>query len=434
MDFLFILLFLILMFVGVPVAFALGIASALGLYLTHGPVFLTMVPQRMFAGIDKFALLAIPLFLLAAEIMNASGITSRIIAFANLVVGWIRGGLAQVNIFASVIFAGISGSAVADTAGLGSVLIPAMKKDGYSGSFAAAVTAASSIIAPIIPPSIIRVLYAYVVGVPVAALFLAGFVPGLLMWIAMATLTFFLVGSRRYRNPDMAETAHSAIASSSSPLKIIVDAVFPILTPVIIVVGILGGVFTPTESAAAAVFYGLFVALFVVRGLSFRDLPAVFLRTAKTSATILLLIATASLFGWLITLGGIPQLVGKAIFAITDNPILVLLLINVFLLVIGMFLDAGPAILILGPVLAPLMGQIGVDPVHFAIVMCLNLSIGLVTPPMGIVLFVSAGVSGEPVGRIARDVLPYLAILFLLLLLVTYVPAISLTLPNYFGY
>lgn len=434
MDFLFILLFLGLMFVGVPVAFALGIASALGLYLAHGPVFLTMVPQRMFAGIDKFALLAIPLFLLAAEIMNASGITSRIIAFANLVVGWIRGGLAQVNIFASVIFAGISGSAVADTAGLGSVLIPAMKKDGYSGSFAAAVTAASSIIAPIIPPSIIMVLYAYVVGVPVAALFLAGFVPGLLMWLAMATLTYFLVGSPRFRDPEMARTAQSLLGQPARPLIIILDAVFPILTPVIIVVGIVGGVFTPTESAAAAVFYGLFVALFVVRGLRPKELPGVLLRTAKTSATILLLIATASLFGWLITLGGIPQLVGNAIFSITKNPILVLLLINLFLLIIGMFLDAGPAILILGPVLAPLMGQIGVDPVHFAIVMCLNLSIGLVTPPMGIVLFVSAGVSGEPVSRIARDALPYLAVLFALLLMVTYVPAISMTLPNYFGY
>ncbi len=427
MPFLFIWVFLFLLLAAMPVAFTLGISAMLGLFVNEGARFLIVVPQRIFAGIDKFPLIAVPLFILAGEIMNSSGVTQRLVAFSSLIVGRLRGGLAQVNIFSSIIFAGISGSAVADTAALGSMLIPSMEKDGYSRSFAAAVTAASSIIGPIIPPSIIMVIYAYVMQVPTGALFLAGIIPGVMMGLAMMILTYFLVG------PDH-KPSELALEARANAGRVIAEAILPAITPVIIVGGIVGGVFTPTESAAAAVAYTAFIALFVLRTTRFGEIPGILLRAAKTSGTILFMIGAAALFAWLATIAGIPQLLTTHITGLTDNVLLLFLLINIFLLLIGMVLDAAPAILIMGPILAPIMTKLGVDPIHFAVVMCVNLTIGLATPPVGMVLFVAASVARERMEAISRKLLPYLGVHLIVLFLITYFPALTLWIPASFGY
>ncbi|PQV52854.1 tripartite ATP-independent transporter DctM subunit [Defluviimonas denitrificans] len=422
----FLWLLLVLIAVGLPIVFALGIVPLIAFMISDQPAFLKVVAQRLYAGIDQFPLLAIPLFILAGEIMNVGGITQRLVGFANTLVGHLRGGLAHVNIVSSIFFAGLSGSAVADTSALGSMLIPAMEKQGYTRRFAAAVTAASSVIGPIIPPSIIMVVYAYVMQVSIGALFLGGLVPGILTGLGLMIVTAFLAEKRNYPQARQRATLPEVGRAGW-------QAGFPLLTPLIILGGILSGVFTPTEAAAAAVVYSLVISLFVIRTLKLRRLPDLLLRTAVSSSVILLVVGMANVFGWVVTLSGLPTALASGILGISENPYLVLFLINVFLLFVGMFLDAGPAILILGPILAPIAIKLGVDPTHFAILMCVNLTIGLATPPMGLILFVASAVSRERVEAIVRDMLPYYLVHLLIILLITYVPAISLTIPRLFG-
>lgn len=419
-------LLLVLIAVGLPMVFALGIVPVAAFMMADQPAFLTVIAQRLYTGINQFSLLAIPLFILAGEIMNVGGITNRLVGFANVLVGHLRGGLAHVNIVSSIFFAGLSGSAVADTSALGSMLIPAMEKQGYTRRFAAAVTAASSVIGPIIPPSIIMVVYAYVMQVSVGALFLGGLVPGVLTGVGLMVATAIIAKKRNYPK------AHKR-ATVPEIGKAGIDALFPLLTPIIIIGGILSGVFTPTEAAAAAVVYALIISLFVIKTLKFGQLSSILLRTAVASSVILLVVGMANVFGWVVTLSGLPASLASSVFSLTDNPYLLLLLINVFLLFVGMFLDAGPAILILGPILAPLATQLGIDPTHFAIMMCVNLTIGLATPPMGLILFVASAVSRERVELIARDMIPYYIVHLSIILLVTFVPALSLTLPRLMG-
>jgi TRAP-type transport system large permease protein len=415
------------MALGVPIVFALAIAPVAAFLIAERPQFLGVLPQKLFYGINQFPLLAIPLFILAGEIMNVGGITTRLVRLANALVGHFRGGLAQVNVLSSMFFAGLSGSAVADASALGSILVPAMEKEGYTRRFAAAITAASAVIGPIIPPSIIMVVYAYTMQVSVAAMFLAGIVPGILVAIGLMVMVNILARRRDYpRRAVRAPAREMAIAARS--------AFLPLLTPIIILGGILGGVFTPTEAAGAAVLYALILSLFVMRTLRFRDIPAILLRAGTGSSAILLVIGTAAVFGWVATLSGLPNQLASSLFAVTQDPYLLLLLVNLLLLVVGMFLDAGPAILILGPILAPLMQQLGVDPVHFALVMCINLTIGLATPPVGLVLFVTSSICRESIEAITREILPFYAIHILIILLVTYVPAVTLTLPRLFGF
>lgn len=413
--------------IGVPIVFALAAAPVAAFLLADRPQFLTLLPQKLILGINQFPLLAIPLFILAGEIMNHGGITERLVRLANALVGHLRGGLAQVNVVSSIFFAGLSGSAVADTSALGSMLIPAMEREGYSRRFAAAVTAASSVIGPIIPPSIIMVIYAYVMQVSVAALFLAGFVPGILTGLGLMLCTSVIARRRRYSKRE-------ARASLTELLKAARGAILPLLTPLIILGGILGGVFTPTEAAAAAVAYALILSVFVLRTLDPRALPQILLRTGLASSAILLAVGTAAMFGWAATLSGLPTRLAEAVFGLTSEPLLLLLVINVLLLLVGMFLDAGPAILILGPILAPTMLQLGIDPLHFAIIMCVNLTIGLATPPVGLVLFAASSISGEKMEQITREMLPYFLVHLSIILLVTYVPALSLTLPRLLGF
>jgi tripartite ATP-independent transporter DctM subunit len=326
-----------------------------------------------------------------------------------------------------VLFAGLSGSAVADTSALGKMLIPAMEQNGYSRRFAAAVTAASSVIGPIIPPSGIMILYAFIMNVSVAGMFLAGIVPGILICAGLMLMTSHIAKKRNYPVANVKATWRER----GSALK---SSFFPLLTPVILLGGIVLGVFTPTEAAAVAAGYALIITLFVTHTLKFNKLPSILVNAAVQSGTILLLVGSAVTFAWIITVSGMADTLASEILGITDNVLLLLLIINLFLFAIGMFLDAGPAILILGPVLAPIFISLGIDPLHFAVIMCVNLTVGLATPPMGLVLFVAAAVSGEKTENIALEMLPFLAVEAAVIFLITYFPALTMTLPTFFGF
>ena len=420
-------IFLGSMAIGMPIVFALAFGPLMGFVVDDKALFFKMLPQRIFGGINQFPLLAIPLFVLAGEIMNTSGITENLVRFARVLVGHFRAGLAQVNIVASMLFAGLSGSAVADTSAIGSIMIPAMERDGYTRAFAAAVTAASSVIGPIIPPSIIMIIYAFIMKVSVAGLFLAGFIPGILIGVGLMVLTKFLGERRNYPKSGQRATMGEMWTAFKG-------AFWPLMTPVIIIGGILSGVFTPTESAGAACFYALVLSIFFMRSLPVSEIPQLLLRTGLIASTILLIIGTSSVFGWVATVSGVPQALGKALFTITENPILLLLLINVLLLITGMFLDAVPAILILGPVLGPTLFQLGVDPLHFAIIMCINVTVGLATPPMGLILFVAASLTRLGIEVIAKQLAPYLVVHLTMIVLVTLFADIALTLPRLTGF
>ncbi len=420
-------MFLVFLMLGLPVVFGLLAAPAILLWLNGQERDIVLLYRNVFEGMNSFPLMAIPFFMLAGELMNRGGISARIVGFAQAMVGHFRGGLAQVNVVDSMLFAGISGSAVADVSALGSIIIPQMEKKGYPKPFAAAITAASAIIGPIIPPSGIMIIYAYVMGESVAALFLAGIVPGVLIGIALM-ITIKLMADR-YKLPDALPRASWAEAGRAAAA-----AFWPLMTPVILMGGILSGVFTPTEAAAVAVGYSFVISIFILKTLTWRDIPCVLTRAGITSSVVMLLVGAAMAFKTVAALAHTPELLASTLLSITENPLLLLLLVNLLLFIVGMFLDAGPAIIILGPILGPIFVSLGVDPVHFAVVMVVNLTVGLLTPPMGLVLFATSAVSGLRVETIARAVLPFLAVEFLVILLITYIPALSLTLPRLMGF
>ncbi|QDY71120.1 TRAP transporter large permease [Qingshengfaniella alkalisoli] len=420
-------LFLLLLLIGLPVFFALLAAPGLLLWLNGQERDVALLYRNVYNGIDSFPLMAIPFFMLAGELMNRGGITLRLVEFSQAMMGHLRGGLAHVNILSSMLFAGLSGSAVADTSALGSMLIPAMEKQGYTRRFAAAITAASSVIGPIIPPSGIMIIYAYVMGESVAALFLAGIVPGVMVGLSLMLMVRFM--ANRYDFPvASAKTTWNERGQAS------LKAFFPLMTPVIIMGGILLGIFTPTEAAAIAVAYAIIIGLFIMRTLKLSDLPDVLSRSAATSAVVLLLVGAAMAFKTVVSLSHAPQILADIILGLSENPLILLFLINLLLFIVGMFLDAGPAIIILGPVLGPVFTDLGIDPIHFAIIMSVNLTVGLATPPMGLVLFVASSVSGERVETISRAILPFLAMEILVIFLVTYIPALSMTIPQLTGF
>ena len=424
---LFLPVFLFFLMVGLPVFFGLLFAPGILLWLNGQERDITLLYRNLYNGMDSFPLMAIPFFMLAGELMNRGGITLRLGEFSQALMGHFRGGLAHVNILSSMLFAGLSGSAVADTSALGSMLIPAMEKQGYTRRFAAAITAASSVIGPIIPPSGIMIIYAYVMGESVAALFLAGIVPGILVGTGLMVLVKLMAD--RYDFP-VASRRHTWGERGQASLK----AFFPLLTPVIILGGILSGVFTPTEAAAVAVAYALIIGLFVLRTLKFSELGDVLSKAGITSAVVLLLVGAAMSFKTVVSLSHAPELLAEFILTLTENPLLLLFLINLLLFAVGMFLDAGPAIIILGPILGPVFTSLGVDSVHFAIIMCVNLTVGLATPPMGLVLFVAASVSNEKVETISRAILPFLAVEIFVIMLITFIPEISMTIPRLTGF
>ncbi len=416
-----------LMAAGMPIVFSLLIGPGLSLSLEGNQIFHKALLSRLYSGMDSFPLMALPFFILAGQLMNAGGITRSIVGFSQSMIGHVRGGLAQVNILSSVLFAGLSGSAVADTSALGKIFIPAMEKNGYSRSFAAAITAASSVIGPIIPPSGIMILYAFIMNVSVAGLFAAGIIPGLLLSISLMILTSFIAKKRNYpvlgRKATWQERSRSFRESSLA-----------LFTPVILLGGILSGIFTPTEAAAVAVLYAMFITLFVTRKLKLKELPSIFIESAVQSGVILLLVGASVVFAWIITVSGMATMVANGMMQTSDSVYILFFLANIFLLIVGMFLDAGPAVLILGPILAPLFVAMGIDPIHFAVVMCINVTVGLATPPMGLALFVAASVSKESVEKIAKQMLPFLAIEIILIFIITYFPALSMTLPRLLGF
>jgi tripartite ATP-independent transporter DctM subunit len=420
-------LFLVFLMLGLPVVFGLLAAPAILLWLNGQERDIVLLYRNVYEGMNSFPLMAIPFFMLAGELMNRGGISARIVGFAQAMVGHFRGGLAQVNVVDSMLFAGISGSAVADVSALGSIIIPQMEKKGYPKPFAAAITAASAIIGPIIPPSGIMIIYAYVMGESVAALFLAGIVPGVLIGIALM-ITIKLMANR-YKLPEALPRASWREAGSAGA-----SAFWPLMTPVLLMGGILSGVFTPTEAAAVAVGYSFIISIFILKTLTWRDIPGVLTRAGITSSVVMLLVGAAMAFKTVAALAHTPELLASTLLSITENPLLLLLLVNLLLFIVGMFLDAGPAIIILGPILGPIFASLGVDPVHFAIVMVVNLTIGLLTPPMGLVLFATSAVSGLRVETIARAVIPFLLVEFAVVFLITFVPAIPLTLPRLLGF
>ena len=418
------LLFLML---GLPVFFGLLAAPGVLLWLNGQPRDLALLYRNVYNGMDSFPLMAIPFFMLAGVLMNRGGITARLVEFAQSIMGHFRGGLAHVNILSSMLFAGLSGSAVADTSAIGSMLIPAMVKNGYTRKFSAAITAASSVIGPIIPPSGIMIIYSYVMGESVAALFLAGIIPGILVGVGLMLMTWVM--AHRYDFPVATKRSTWSERGNAS-----IKAFFPLLTPVIILGGILGGIFTPTEASAVAVAYSLIVSLFILKSMTVRDLPKVLTEAAMVSSVVLLLVGAAMAFKTVVSLSHAPEILAAWIMSLSENPLILLFLINLLLFLVGMFLDAGPAIIILAPILGPIFIDLGIHPVHFAIIMSVNLTVGLATPPMGLVLFVASSVSGESMESISKAILPFLAIEVVVIFMITYIPAISLAIPRHFGF
>jgi C4-dicarboxylate transporter DctM subunit len=420
----FVLLALLVVFtaLGIPIAFSLALAS-LGALIAQGAVPLVVVPQRLFTAADSFALLAVPFFILAGEIMQQGGISRRLVAFANDLLGWISGGLALVSIAASAFFAAISGSGAATTAAIGGVMYPEMKKRGYAPDFAAAIQALGGTLGIVIPPSIPFVVYGIITGASVGALFLSGVIPGVLGALAYMALAYILSRQAGYRS--------SKRASFGQLWRSFREAFWGLLMPLIILGGIYGGVFTPTEAAVVAVVYALGVALFLYREISFKDLRRIFVGAGLTSAMVMLLIATAALFGWIMTRENIPQQLARAIIGIAGTPLAFLLLVNVIYFIAGMLLDTVAVILLLVPILYPIAAQLGIDPVHFGLVTVFNLGIGQITPPFGVCLFVSSGISGISLEKITRAIWPFFVLAAALIILYTYVPALSLWLPAF---
>jgi tripartite ATP-independent transporter DctM subunit len=408
---------------GIPVAFAIGITGFAGYLSEMGSrVNIPIMAQRMMYGINNFLLLAIPLFILAAKLMNTAGITTRIFDFAKNLVGFLPGGLGHANTVASLIFSGMSGAAVVDAAGLGQVELKAMRDDGYDDDFSVAITAASSTIGPIFPPSIPMVIFGLVAEVSVGRLFLGGVVPGLIMTVALMGMV--AIYARRKNYPRTPFPGFSVL------LKSFFRALFPLLTPIILLGGIWTGQFTPTEAAAVAVAYALVLGGLIYRELSIKDLREIFITTTKETAALGIIVCAANFYGWLLARSGITLKLAENISAISTDPLIILLAINIFLLIIGCFLEPICSILILGPVLLPVILKLGIDPLHFGVVMVLNLMIGLLTPPFGVVLFVMAGISGLSFERVVRSVLPFTIPLLIVLALITLFPPLVTAVPN----
>ena len=415
----------IMLAIGVPVAYAVGISAIVGAWYIDIPLEAVMI--QLTNGVNKFSLLAIPFFILAGAIMAEGGIARRLVNFAYIFVGFIRGGLSLVNIVASTFFGAISGSSVADTASIGSVMIPEMDKKGYPRDFAAAVTASGSVQAILTPPSHNSVIYSLATGgtVSIAALFIAGILPGLLLSF---TLMVMCVGFAHKRGYPKGERVPFRQA-----LKIFLDTLWGLMTVVIIMGGILSGIFTATESAAIACLWAFFVTMFIYRDYKWSELPKLMYRTVKTVTIVMILIGFAAAFGAIMTYMQLPMRITEAFTSISDNKYVILMCINIMLLLIGTLMDMAPLILILTPVLLPVTNALGIDPVHFGMIMLVNLGIGLITPPVGSVLFVASAVSKQKIEQVVKAMLPFYAVLFLVLLLVTYIPAISLFLPTFFG-
>ena len=417
----------VLLILGAPIAYAIGLSSLSYLALSGNTNLLMVLPQKLFQGVDSFVLLSIPFYLLAGELMNATGITIRLIQFFTVLIGHLRGALAYVNVVSSILFAGISGTATADAAAIGGVIIPAMKKEGYTPEFSAALTSAAATIGPIIPPSMVMILYAVFANESVAALFAAGIVPGLLMGLFLIAAIW--LQARKGTLPD--PKPRSTMTEIGTGFR---DAVLALIMPLIILGGLLGGVFTATEAAVVAVVYALFLGVFIYRSLSWTRFVGALRSSAIMTGSLLFIASTGALFAWIMASEQVPAKVADIMLSISDNPLVFLLLVNVMLLIIGTFMDTLAALIILVPVLLPIANNLGIDPVQFGVVIGFNLIQGLITPPLGIVLFISAQIAGVRFERVVRALIPFLICNLLTLVLISLFPVLTLQLPAWLGY
>jgi C4-dicarboxylate transporter DctM subunit len=407
--------------INVPIAIAIGVASVTAV-LIQGDFDLMMVVQRMYGGTDSFHLMAVPLFMFTGTIMEAGGISRRIIDFANALVGWLPGGLAAVTIVSAMFFAGISGSAAADAAAVGAILIPAMKKSGYDSDFAAAVQASGGSIGVIIPPSIPMIIFGFLTGASIGRLFAAGILPGILIGLSLICVATYISWKKGYSS-----TTSFSLEETWRTFK---RSLLALGAPIIILGGILFGIFTATESAAIAVVYALIVGMFVYRKISVRELVPLFINGAITSAIVMFIISTASVFSWIAAIEDIPAQLAGNLLGLTDNPVVLLLLINVILLIAGTFIETTAALILLVPMITAMVTSLGIDIIQLGVIVVTNLAIGMLTPPMGICLIVSCSISKDSIGAISRRVLPFLGILIVDLLIITFYPPITMWMAN----
>ncbi|CAN7370521.1 TRAP transporter large permease [Acidovorax sp. LjRoot129] len=413
--------------IGVPVAFALGLATAATLILAESYPLMVLLKET-FTGIDSFPLMAVPFFILAAELMSGGSLTEVLLKFAGQFVGHKRGGLGYTNVVSLTFFSGISGSALADAAGPGSMLIRMMDKAGYDRSYAAALTASTAIVGPIIPPSIIMIIYALQDdAVSVGSLFVAGLLPGLLIAVAMCVVNYLVSKRRNYRGDGATPTAREMLTTTWKALP-------AILLPVVILGGMRAGWFTPTEASVVAVFYALVCGKFVYRTLQWKALPDILARSALLSASVLIIIGLSAAFAWILTIEGVPQQMAEWLIGMNLSPWMFLIIVNIFLLLFGIFIEPLPGVMVLAPILAPVAMKLGVDPVHFAMIVIFNLTLGMITPPVGGLLFVTCNVSRVPMTQLVRELVPFLWAHGVVLMLLTFVPALSTWLPRALGF
>lgn len=423
---LYLLAFFGFLVLGLPIAFSLGLASLVYLVVNGQTMLLMAFPQKMIAGIDNFVLLTIPFFILAGNLMNAANLTQQIVRFAQILVGRVRGGLAAVNVVASMLFSGVSGAATAEASALGSVMIPAMRRDGYSPAYAAALTATGSLLGPLVPPSLALILYGVLTGTSIANLFLAGIVPAFLLCGLL--VTYALWKARREDHPlppVLAKTDRTGAIARALPA---------LLLPVIIVGGIRSGVFTPTEAAAVAAIYALLIGTIIYRSLSLRQIVDSFYETATMSAGVMLVVAMASMTSFILGIENIPRSIAETLIGLTDSPALLLILLNVILLILGFFLEPLAALILAMPILNELAPVIGLDPVQFGVMIVFNLMIGMITPPVGLCLFIVSAIGRVPLDQVSRAALPLIGICLVVLALVGFVPQLSLILPALIGH
>ena len=419
----FLVVFVVLFLMKAPIWSSLLVSSSA--YLLVAGEQLTMIARKCVAGMDSFLLLAIPMFVLAAELMNCCGITTYLFKFANTLVGWIPGGMAHTNVVASMLFAGMSGSSAADAAGLGTMDVNAMTDEGYDKPFSAAITAASSCIGPIIPPSIPMVVYSSLAGASIGKLFMGGMVPGILMGLVMMAICYIIAKKRHY---PCNKGIHLRTVGKS-----FVEAIPGIMAPVILLGGIYSGIFTPTEAAAVAALYALLVGVLLYHKIKLADLKRILINTCVNTAMILFIMGAASLFGYVLTIEQIPAKLTSGLLSISTNKYVMLFIFNIIFLVLGCFMELNSILLIFVPIVLPVARMLGIDLVHFGVVVVINLMIGTLTPPFGMMMYVAAGIAKEPVHKVIRELIPFYVGLVLLLLLITYFPAVVTLLPNLIG-
>lgn len=414
---------LLLLVLTMPIAFAMGVGSLLA-FLVDGSIGMTIIPQRMFAALNSWPIMAIPLFMLAGLLMEKGGITETLVHFANSLIGFVKGSIAMVAVVASMLFSGISGSSTANVAATGSMTIPAMKKQGYEPAFAAAVEATASAIGPIIPPSILMIMIGFITETSIARLFLGGFLPGIFVGLGMMLLV----------NRHAKKGGEAYLPTYKFNLKNIFitakDAIPGLILPSIIIFGIIFGVFTATEAAGVAVIYGLLVALFYYKRIKIRDLPEILFEAAILSSAVMFIVTTAYIFGWLVTVYQVPMMLSNFLQLHIQNPVYFLLILNLTFILIGMFLESFTAIIVFVPILFPIAMNYGIDPVHFGIIVCVNLAVGYITPPYGATLYVASGIAGVSIRKVTPVILPMVVMMIVVLILVTYFPQVFMFLPN----